>query len=71
MHALTRTRLVSQLPEEAKRFDRIHSAFKKVMTDTARNPNVLDACTADGRLEALQARQPLSRGGVRCGGDRH
>ena len=44
-----------QLPEEAKRFDRIHAAFKKVMADTARNPNVLDACTADGRLEALQS----------------
>jgi dynein heavy chain len=42
-----------QLPEEAKRFDRIHGAFKKIMTETSKNPNVLDACTADKRLEAL------------------
>ena len=41
-----------QLPEEAKRFDRIHNAFKKVMAETFKNPNVLDACTADGRYDA-------------------
>ncbi len=43
-----------QLPEEAKRFDRIHSAFKKIMGETQKNPNVLDACSADGRLASLQ-----------------
>ena len=43
-----------QLPEEAKRFDRIHAAFKKIMADTAKNPNVLDTCTAEGRLSTLQ-----------------
>ena len=43
-----------QLPEEAKRFDRIHNAFKKVMGETFKNPNVLDACTAEGRLATLQ-----------------
>ena len=42
-----------QLPEEAKRFDRIHTAFKKIMTETSKNPNVLEACTADKRLDAL------------------
>ena len=42
-----------QLPEEAKRFDRIHGTFKKVMTETQKNPNVLDACSADGRLDQL------------------
>ena len=42
-----------QLPEEAKRFDRIHTTFKKIMSDTNKNPSVLEACTADGRLEAL------------------
>ena len=44
-----------QLPEEAKRFDRIHAAFKKIMADTQKNPNVLDACSAEGRLASLQA----------------
>jgi len=38
-----------QLPEEAKRFDRIHTAFKKIMSETFKNPNVLDSCTAEGR----------------------
>jgi dynein heavy chain len=44
-----------QLPEEAKRFDRIHTNFRKIMSDTQKNPNVLDSCTAEGRLEALDA----------------
>merc|ERR1719326_1525948 len=43
-----------QLPEEAKRFDRIHGAFKKVMAETFKNPNVLDACTAEGRFTTLE-----------------
>ena len=43
-----------QLPEEAKRFDRIHNAFKKTMAEAHKNPNVLDCCTVDGRLAALQ-----------------
>ena len=43
-----------QLPEEAKRFDRIHSSFKKIMSDTQKNSNVLDACSAEGRLPTLQ-----------------
>ena len=43
-----------QLPEEAKRFDRIHTALKKIMSDTQKNPNVLDACSAEGRLASLQ-----------------
>jgi dynein heavy chain len=42
-----------QLPEEAKRFDRIHTAFKKIMDETAKKANVLEACTTDGRLDAL------------------
>eukprot|EP00741_Cyanophora_paradoxa_P015322 tig00000194_g14791.t1 len=42
-----------QLPEEAKRFDRIDKTFKKLMTDTSKNPNVLECCTVDGRLETL------------------
>ena len=43
-----------QLPEEAKRFDRIQATFKKIMSETQKNPNVLDACTAEGRLTSLQ-----------------
>ena len=42
-----------QLPEEAKRFDRIHNAFAKIMAETKKNPNVLDSCTADGRFATL------------------
>ena len=44
-----------QLPEEAKRFDRIHATFKKIMDETAKKPNVLEACTADGRIDVLSA----------------
>ena len=43
-----------QLPEEAKRFDRIDKSFKKIMADTLKNTNVLDACSADGRLDTLR-----------------
>eukprot|EP00002_Diphylleia_rotans_P017763 TRINITY_DN3442_c0_g1_i2.p1 TRINITY_DN3442_c0_g1~~TRINITY_DN3442_c0_g1_i2.p1 ORF type:complete len:3137 (-),score=716.67 TRINITY_DN3442_c0_g1_i2:70-9480(-) len=43
-----------QLPDEAKRFDRVDRAFKKVMTETAKNTLVLDACHAEGRLSLLQ-----------------
>ena len=42
-----------QLPEEAKKFDRIHTAFKKIMTETQKNPNVLEACSAEGRFTTL------------------
>lgn len=44
-----------QLPQEAKRFDNIDKAWQKIMTDTAKNTNVLDACSADGRLATLQS----------------
>ncbi len=36
-----------QLPEEAKRFDRIDKTFKKIMTETAKNTLVLEACQMD------------------------
>jgi dynein heavy chain len=42
-----------QLPEEAKRFDRIDAAFLSIMTETAKNTNVLDTCHATGRLARL------------------
>jgi len=40
----------NQLPQEAKRFDTIDKAWLKIMADTAKNTNVLEACSADGRL---------------------
>lgn len=43
-----------QLPEQAKRFDRVDKQFIKLMSDTAKNTSVLDACCAEGRLETLQ-----------------
>jgi dynein heavy chain len=42
-----------QLPEEAKRFDGIDKAFKAIMSATAKNPNVVDCCTTNDRLENL------------------
>ena len=40
--------------QEAKRFDGIDKTWKKIMQDTAKNPNVLEACSVDGRLETLR-----------------
>jgi Dynein heavy chain, N-terminal region 2 len=42
-----------QLPEEAKKFDAIDRTFKNIMTATSKNPNAVDACTADNRLAVL------------------
>uniref|UniRef100_A0A383W4S5 Dynein-1, subspecies f n=1 Tax=Tetradesmus obliquus TaxID=3088 RepID=A0A383W4S5_TETOB len=44
----------NQLPQEAKRFDTIDKAWLKIMADTAKNTNVLDACSIDGRLDQLR-----------------
>ena len=38
-----------QLPQEAKRFDGIDKAWHKIMSDTAKNTNVLESCSSDGR----------------------
>jgi dynein heavy chain len=38
-----------QLPQEAKRFDGVDKSWLRIMADTAKNPNVLEACSADGR----------------------
>jgi dynein heavy chain len=43
-----------QLPEEAKKFDKIHKAFKTIMEKTNAAPNVITACCAEGRLEELK-----------------
>ncbi len=40
--------------QEAKRFDGIDKAWKKIMQDTAKNANVLEACSVDGRLDTLR-----------------
>ena len=42
-----------QLPEEAKRFDKIDKAWKKIMTETAKNTNVLDCCSVENRLSSM------------------
>ena len=42
-----------QLPEESKKFDAIDKSFKIIMSATSKNPNVVDACTADNRLAVL------------------
>lgn len=44
-----------QLPEKAKRFDRIDKQFMKMMADIAKNPYVVNACCATGRLDQLRA----------------
>lgn len=42
-----------QLPEEAKRFDVMDKLYKTIMTATSKNPNVVDACSTDNRLQVL------------------
>ncbi len=44
-----------QLPEEAQKFDQIDKSFKRIMTDTAKQPVVLEACSTEGRLETLRS----------------
>ena len=46
-----------QLPEEARKFDVIDKSFKKLMNETAKNTNVLQACSASGRLDMLTSMQ--------------
>ncbi|XP_050294970.1 dynein axonemal heavy chain 10 [Anthonomus grandis grandis] len=44
----------SQLPDEAKKFDEIDKAFRRIMFDTAKRPIVLEVCTIPGRLEEFE-----------------
>ncbi len=53
----------AQLPEEAKKFDNIDKLFKKIMSDTNKNPLVLDACHAPNRLQDLES---ISSGLEKC-----
>lgn len=43
-----------QLPNEAKKFDQIDKNWMKVMAETSKFPNVLEACSTDGRLDTLK-----------------
>ncbi|KAL2608324.1 hypothetical protein R1flu_026897 [Riccia fluitans] len=43
-----------QLPEEAKKFDNIDKNWIKIMAETAKTPNILEACGTDGRLDTLK-----------------
>nr|XP_015221526.1 PREDICTED: dynein heavy chain 10, axonemal [Lepisosteus oculatus] len=53
----------SQLPEEAKKFDNIDKIFKKIMTDTVKDPVIKRCCHVPNRLSDLQN---LSDGLERC-----
>ncbi|XP_074640231.1 dynein axonemal heavy chain 10-like [Tubulanus polymorphus] len=53
----------SQLPEEAKKFDQIDKTFKKIMNETAKVPNIKQACHAQNRLTDLDN---LSQGLEKC-----
>eukprot|EP00947_MAST-08B_sp_MAST-8B-sp1_P000067 g67.t1 len=44
-----------QLPEEAKKFDKIDKAWKTIQTSTSKEPNVAKATHADNRIETLDA----------------
>uniref|UniRef100_A0A0G4IFQ9 AAA+ ATPase domain-containing protein n=1 Tax=Chromera velia CCMP2878 TaxID=1169474 RepID=A0A0G4IFQ9_9ALVE len=43
-----------QLPEQAKKFDKTNKQFKQMMVATNQNPNTLQNCCAEGRLEELK-----------------
>ncbi|XP_058981464.1 dynein axonemal heavy chain 10-like [Musca domestica] len=53
----------SQLPEEAKKFDDIDKAYRRIMIDCAKNPLVVPFCTIPGRLPEIQG---LSMGLENC-----
>lgn len=49
-----------QLPEESRRFDSINLLYKQIMTLAAKNPNVIDACSAEDTVENGKKEQRLS-----------
>lgn len=59
-----------QLPAEAKRFDGVDRTWGRIMADTAKNANVLEACSVEGRCaaDALGAALLARRDGVACKG---
>ncbi|KAH1015210.1 dynein axonemal heavy chain 10 [Dendroctonus ponderosae] len=44
----------AQLPDEARKFDDIDKAFRRIMLETAKRPIVLEVCALPGRLEEFQ-----------------
>lgn len=44
----------TQLPEEAKKFDDIDKAYRRIMIDCTKNPLVVPICTSPGRLAEFQ-----------------
>ena len=44
----------AQLPDDTKRFEGIDGAFKELMKSAQETPNVVEACTREGRGEALR-----------------
>ncbi|XP_053509735.1 dynein axonemal heavy chain 10 isoform X2 [Ictalurus furcatus] len=44
----------SQLPEEAKKFDTIDRMFKKIMSETVKDPGIKRCCLVPNRLSDLQ-----------------
>ncbi|XP_051888343.1 dynein axonemal heavy chain 10 [Pristis pectinata] len=53
----------SQLPEEAKKFDNIDRIFKKIMSETVKEPVISKCCQASNRLTNLKN---LSEGLEKC-----
>ncbi|KAG8456021.1 hypothetical protein GDO86_001999 [Hymenochirus boettgeri] len=53
----------SQLPEEAKKFDNIDRIFKRIMSETLKDPVIKRCCQAPNRLSDLQN---LSEGLEKC-----
>jgi len=45
----------SQLPDDTKRFEGIDSEFKELMKEAINTPNVVEACSVEGRLDALKS----------------
>ena len=43
-----------QLPEDARRFDKIDKSWFEIMTDTSKNVNILECCSVKFRLQNLQ-----------------
>ncbi|EDQ84603.1 uncharacterized protein MONBRDRAFT_39235 [Monosiga brevicollis MX1] len=46
-----------QLPNEAKKFDAIDKAFRKIMLDAKQRRNVVDTCVSENRLQILTGLQ--------------
>jgi dynein heavy chain, axonemal len=44
----------AQLPDDTKRFEGIDSGFKELMKSAVETPNVVEACTKEGRGESLK-----------------